>query len=198
MWLGNKYGYLQDWITQQWVKVTGRRIDITQNQWLEGPIGRADLIDDTFIEDLTRKENLVVRKNEESFGLLESMNDLKFTVDPSQILQRKVIDFYENTLDYSFEFWSNWCGVFYPFGWLINRIFSRRLQQLNLPLNPMDSSKGIESNIVKLMDANNVPKYTIWYRILRAKNDVIYSGVYTHVYMASIHEEVLESHLSTS
>lgn len=192
MWLGKTNGYLQDWITQQWVKITGRKIDLDEFNWLAGPIGRTDVIDDTFIQDLCEKEGLRVHKNLSNAGLLESFDELKFMDEERNRLQSSVAEFYEQTSNYKFEFWSHWCGAFYPFGWLINRIFSKRLQQLNLPLNPMDSSKGIESNILKLKGKDDTTKYTVWYRILKAKNDVIYSGIYTHIFMKSVEEECLK------
>lgn len=66
---------------------------------------------------------------------------------------------------------------------MLSIIFSRRLQQLNLPLNPIDSAKGIVSNILKLKDKNNSTRYTVWYRILKSSNDVIFSGVYAPAYI---------------
>ncbi|MFT7033064.1 MAG: hypothetical protein ACJA2S_001565, partial [Cyclobacteriaceae bacterium] len=57
--------------------------------------------------------------------------------------------------------------------------FSKRLQQLNLPLNPMDASKGLNSQIIKLKNGTET-KWTIWFRTLKFNNRVIYSGVYTH------------------
>ncbi|WP_116108907.1 hypothetical protein [Lewinella sp. IMCC34191] len=64
--------------------------------------------------------------------------------------------------------------------WLLNRIFSRRLQQLNLPLNPLDTAMGLRSRVIKLRDpVSRTVRYTIWYRIIKRSGDVIYSGVYT-------------------
>jgi hypothetical protein len=42
----------------------------------------------------------------------------------------------------------------------------------------LDSSKGINSQIIKLKK-NNKAIWTIWYRTLKSNNRVIYSGVYT-------------------
>ena len=92
-----------------------------------------------------------------------------------------MIDFYEKTIDYEFEIWSQWCQVFRPFGGLISRLYSRRLQQLNLPLNPLDTAHGLRSQIYKLINPKtNDVKYTIWYRHLKSNEQVIYSGVYSH------------------
>src|SRR5262245_9235553 len=39
IWLGARYGYLQDWITQQWVAVTGRWVELNEQPWIDGPAG---------------------------------------------------------------------------------------------------------------------------------------------------------------
>jgi hypothetical protein len=42
-------------------------------------------------------------------------------------LNDKIVDFYEKTSNYNFEVWSEWCGFFRPFGWLLSIVFSKRL-----------------------------------------------------------------------
>ena len=65
------------------------------------------------------------------------------------------------------EIWTKWAGGFKIFGFLLTIIFSRRLQQLNIPLDPLDAAKGFESNIYKLKNENGQTQYTLWYRILK-------------------------------
>lgn len=171
---------IQDKITQVWVKVTGRKIKPSDHEWLIGPVGGEDIIKDKFIYELAERENLEVRKNEPNSGLLDSIEQIGVTNQEKLKLNEKVSDFYENTSNYDFEIWSEWKGIFKPFGRLLNLLFSKRLQQLNLPLNSIDSAKGIKSEIIKLIDKKtNKTKWTIWYRIIKSNNDVIYSGVYT-------------------
>lgn len=184
MWLGKEKGYLQDWITQLWVKATGRRIEEEKNNWLLGPIGKTDKISDSFIDVLCEKENLVAHRNQPNYGLMRSVDDLHLNSNQFHLLNKQVIEFYEKTSSFNFEIWSSWCGIFYPFGKLLNFIFSKRLQQLNLPLKPLDSSRGIESNIVKLFPHNSDKAvWTIWYRILKSKKNVIYAGIYDTTYL---------------
>lgn len=188
MWLGKTRGYLQDWITQLWVKATGRKVAESTYGWLLGPVGNTDKINDTFIEDLCKRDNLIVKKNGIDFGLMNSVKEWGLKEDDSIRLNKKIVDFYEHTVNYDFEVWSSWCGAFYPFGKLLSLIFSRRLQQLNLPLKPLDSSRGIQSNIIKLFPENSgVASWTIWHRILKSKNNVVYSGVYSTVFLEAVH-----------
>ena len=180
MRINKKRGHLQDWITQVWVKATGRRINPENSDWLLGPIGDTDIIKDQFISAIAEKEDLEIASNIPDSGLLNSFNDLELSESEISLINKKVIDFYERTSNYNFEVWSEWRGLFRPFGWLLSVIFSRRLQQLNLPLSALDSAKGIQSNIIKLIDKKSkLVKWTIWYRILKSTNNVIYSGVYT-------------------
>ena len=39
LWLGQKRGYLSDWLTQRWVQLTGRRVSLADVPWLAGPVG---------------------------------------------------------------------------------------------------------------------------------------------------------------
>lgn len=180
MRISERKGYLQDWITQQWVKITGRRFNPAQDDWLEGPIGDTDIIKDKFFRELARRDDLEIIENHVNAGLLESFENLELNQDERKQLHSRVVDFYERTSNYNFEVWSEWRGPFRPFGWLLSVIFSRRLQQLNLPLSSMDAAKGINSSIIKLVDKQTrKTRWTIWYRILKGTNHVIYSGVYT-------------------
>lgn len=186
-------GHLQDWFTQVWVKTTGRRFDPEKDAWLIGPIGDTDIIGDKFIDVLAQQDNLQIVKNVESAGLLEAFEDLQLSLEERSRLNPKVVDFYEKTSKYNFEIWSEWKGVFKPFGWLLSVIFSKRLQQLNLPLSSLQSAKGIESNIIKLVDkGSGQSKWTVWYRILKSTNNVIYSGVYTTCEVPNIPGKLLK------
>ena len=169
---------LLDKTTQLWVKWTGKKIDPEQDEWLLGPIGDSDKVGDQFISRLEKDGNLDRYSNQKGFGLSESIDELGLSTEEKDRLNPIVADFYEHTYNYHFEFWSEWTGIFRPFGWLLAMLFSRRLQQLNLPLSPMDASKGLNSNIIKLKQGDKT-KWTIWYRTLKANQRVIYSGVYT-------------------
>jgi hypothetical protein len=160
------------------VKLTGKRIDSEQYRWLIGPIGDTDRIGDKFIEGLANESSLQIISNQTDVGLLESIRELGLSDQELKSIKTEIVDFYEKTSNYEFEFWSEWCGLLRPFGWLLSILFSKRLHQLNLPLSSMDSSKGINSQILKL-HANSKTSWTIWYRTLKANKRVIYAGIYT-------------------
>ena len=143
---------IQDKITQIWVKISGKRINPKDFKWLIGPIGNTDIIKDKFIFELAEKENLEIQKNLPNSGLLKKMEQIGISDQDKNRLNEKVADFYENTSNYDFEVWSEWKGIFKPFGKLLYLLFSKRLQQLNLPLNSIDTAKGLKSEIIKLND----------------------------------------------
>ena len=95
-------------------------------------------------------------------------------------IDESVAGFYENTADYELDAWAEWYGVFRPFGSLLAHIFSRRLQQLNVPLSALDTSRGITSEIVQLLHPENGEVMeTAWVRQLLGNGNVLYAGSYS-------------------
>src|SRR5690349_17572906 len=54
-WLGDRRGYLSDWITQRWVQLTGRRVRLEDAPWLAGPRGSTAGIGDDFYDRLAEQ-----------------------------------------------------------------------------------------------------------------------------------------------
>lgn len=169
----------QDWFTQQWVILWGRKINPTNYSWLMGPFGELNGIGEEFIYQFAEKENLVVVRNSVSKGLLSSINELNFSDDQLDSLSKKVIDFYESTADYQLEFRVKWNPFFSIFGYLVNRLFSQRINQLNIPTKNIEQSEDLESEIITLNSKiDQKVQYTIWLRKFKTSGKVIYSGIY--------------------
>ena len=148
IWLGAKAGYLSDWLTQQWVCATGRRIDLNATPWLAGVTGKTTGIGLRFFDDLAAERGWEIdRGTGVARGLIENFAALRSPAfDPFQV-HPEVIRFYERTSEYDFDAWAQWCGFFKPLGGLLALLFSRRLQQLNVPLSGLDTSRGIHRQI---------------------------------------------------
>jgi hypothetical protein len=59
-------------------------------------------------------------------------------------------------------------------------MFSRRLQQLNVPLTGLDTSRGVTSEVVQLIDPRTqLPRYAVWLRRLVHTGNVLYAGCYS-------------------
>ncbi len=171
---------LQDWFTQQWVILTGQKIDEKLASWLIGPFGDIGVISDTFAGELARKEGLTVTRNARAKGLISSLRNLKLAQADYRRLSKEIKNFYENTTQYELHFSVHWNPVFRFFGKLVSWLFSRRIAQLNIPTNNFEKPLPIHSEIITL---NKRPSgetvHTIWYRTFGVQMQVLYSGVYT-------------------
>jgi len=170
---------LQDWFTQQWVIFRGKRIDPIDHKWLIGPFGNVGDIGESFIDQLAQKEGLVVKRDCRSTGLIRSISSLGLSESELSRLSTSVIDFYQNTSNYDLSLSVKWNPFFRLFGSLVRRLFSNRINQLNLPPQNLDDSEAISSELIALVDrTSNDTVHTIWFRTLRSTGQVVYSGVY--------------------
>jgi len=176
MWLGPKSGYLTDWTTQLWVKSTGISTDLQLSPWLEGPIARPTGVGIRFFDDFAAERGLSVQSGT---GLIKNLAELSGPGFKLAEISPEVRHFYENTADYELDAWSEWCGFFRPFGYVLARVFSHRLQQLNVPLSSLDTSRGITSRVADLTDAQGKVRYTAWIRELLGSRHVLYAGSYS-------------------
>ncbi len=170
---------LQDWFTQQWVILFGRKFNPKTNDWLIGPFGEIDGIGEKFINQLAEKEQLIIQRNSIEKGILNSIQQLNLSTKDLQKLSPNVIDFYINTANYQLDFQVKWNPIFITFGFLVNQLFSRRINQLNVPFKNSNNSESISSEIITLKkETNHETKYTIWLRKFEKSGKIIYSGVY--------------------
>ncbi len=168
----------QDWLTQQWVIFRGRKIDPNDFPWLMGPFGNLDAIGEDFIHRFAEKENLIIEKDAGK-GIIPSMDKLNLSEMELSSLSQEVIGFYENTAHYSLSFSVNWHPFFKVFGVLLHKLFSNRINQLNIPTKNIKNTESLKSEIIHLLDpASNQVKYTFWFRSIQSSGQVIYSGAY--------------------
>ncbi|MEO6526169.1 MAG: hypothetical protein ABIP93_06060 [Gemmatimonadaceae bacterium] len=182
IWLGEARGYLTDYVTQLWVRATGRRVDVERDHWLAGPVGSARGIGRDFFVELARAEGLELRRGSsgEERGLIADFDALAAPdFDPDRV-HPAVIDFYARTSAYELDAWAEWCGVFRPFGRMLGLLFSRRLQQLNVPLSGLDTSRGVTSDVIQLVEPTSQRvQHTAWMRELVGTSNVLYAGAYS-------------------
>lgn len=179
MGIARKNQSIQDWITQQWVILFGKKIDNSKYNWLLGPFGETHGIGMKFVEQLAKDENLVIDSQRKDKGLLDSIKHLRLSDTDFQRLSPNVIDFYENTSNYELLLKAKWNPIFKVFGSLVRMIFSNRIEQLNVPIQNLENGSGLTNEIIKLLDSKtNEVKRTIWLRALKSTGQVVYSGVY--------------------
>ena len=175
---GGGRGGLIDALTQWWVRLTGRRVDLRTSEWLEGPSGEADRVGDTWLQREADRHGGTLQRDLTDAGLLPSMALLDGPDFDANELRPEVRSFYEHTSAYRLELWSQWSPVAWPFGWLISTLFARRLEQLSLPLRPLDVALGMTSEVQPVLDAAGAVIGTSWQRRLRSTGAPVYSGWY--------------------
>ena len=180
MWLGDSRGNLIDWSTQRWVCATGRRVDLTTHPWLDGPIGRTRGVGRDYFDSWAATEGLSVVRHRAGKGLLPTFTELSGPDFNAAAVDPAVAEFYERAADFDMDVWSEWSGLFKPFGFLVSAIFSRRLGQLDLPLSSLDTSWGMTSEVVQVSDpASGRLRANAWVRTLVKTGRVTYVGSYS-------------------
>lgn len=186
MGIAYKKQSIQDWITQQWVIVFGEKIDKKNHNWLLGPFGGTNGIGQKFINQLAEKEHLTIDNQKKNKGLIQSIDQLNLSTNELNVLSQDVIDFYQNTSNYDLQLKAKWSPLFKGFGILIRTIFSKRIEQLNVPIRSITSSEALTSEIIHLKDPKtNEVKRTVWLRTFKLTGQVVYSGVYDTCTMPS-------------
>jgi hypothetical protein len=173
-------GGILQWLINTWLYLTGKKMSLVKESWLNGPIGSSKTIGDTYYKEFAMLEDLSYTKSANG-GLLKDFNLVLNPKDENYAkLNKRVKDFYENTSKYKLEVWSEWYGIMSIFAKILIRTASKRMNQLNIPLSPLATSKGMSSEIIELQDKQTgLTKYTCWLRKLTKTNEVVYAGFYT-------------------
>ena len=164
IWLGERRGDLVDWVTQRWVQITGRRIALADAPWLAGPTGSVHGIGADFFAQWGERNGMRVLPPAPDAGLVTGLSALAGPRFEPHAVHPSIDDFYARTAAYDLRIESRWSGPFRAVGWLIARMFARRLAQLNMPLSNRELRGGFESRIVRLADADGRVRHTAWVR----------------------------------
>lgn len=171
--------HLLDRGTRRWVRATGRVVELPPGHWLDGPSGDpTEIGDDWLMREAVRHGGRVLDPAAPDAGLLPSMSRLDGPGFAAADLHPLVRDFYERTARWRLDLWSQWSPAAWPFGWMISAVFARRLDQLSLPLRPLDVAHGMTSEVVPVLDGAGEVVGTSWRRGLRATGATVYSGWY--------------------
>jgi hypothetical protein len=159
------------------MRMFGKTVREPDAPWLKGPIG-GGYIGDKPYEEVAEREQLVVQRRAEQGGLVANFDVLDGPDFEVAKLRPEVRDFYENTASYRMDVWSE---SFFPGSlglWLLVTTLSRKVNQLNFPLNALATAKGLDSEIVLLKEPTGGVRYAGWYRRLVGTGRVIYTGFY--------------------
>jgi hypothetical protein len=159
------------------IRAFGRRWRIADAPWLAGPLGGATIGERAY-EETAAAEGLTLARHARDGGLIPDFDVLaRPGFDPARVHPR-IRAFYERTPSFRLD---TWATTYFPARiglWLLVKTISRRVEQLNFPLDGLDTAHGMTSEIVLLRDAAGALRYTGWFRKLRRSGNVIYTGFY--------------------
>jgi len=145
---------------------------------MSGPSGSVERIGADFFERWGRSQGLTVRAPRPDDGLFDSLEALRGpSFDPSSV-HPLIAAFYTRTAGFDLRIESRWSGPFRAVGWLVSRLFARRLAQLNMPLSDRELSGGVESRLVKLCDARGEVCHVGWVRTTKERGLPVFVGRY--------------------
>jgi hypothetical protein len=157
------------------VRLTGRRVDLREESWLDGPWAPTTGIGARFFDEFAARHGLELGRAD---GLLPSFEELRSDSFDPRAVDPGIAEFYERTGSFRLQLWSQWSPLHRPFGRMIDGIFARRLGQLRLPLAPLDTSRGVSSELLSLRGRDGRTA-TAWLRRRLPEGDVLFAGLYS-------------------
>lgn len=161
-------------------RLTGRRVDLDGGEhWLQAPMSRSPRVTDAWLESEAARHGGALDVGDPGAGLLPSMSLLDGPGFDVQRLRPEIRDFYEHTALWRMEVWTGWSPVFWPAGELVARLWSRRVEQLALPMRPLDVAHGMDSRVTLIRDGHGTQVAAAWMRTLRGSGRHVFSGSYS-------------------
>jgi hypothetical protein len=124
------------------------------------------------------QEKLGIVRNADQAGLFHSFDSLGLKEHDHKKVSEQIIEFYLHTSQFKINLDIKWNPFFRIFGYFINKLFSQRLNQLNIPI--VCAAEEITSEIIFL---NNLTTgevvHTIWLRKMVSTGKIVYCGFYT-------------------
>jgi len=172
-------GWCLELIVELLVRIAGKRLRHSDAPWLKCPLGDSVLIGTGIYERIAVEEKLELR-HAPTAGLIPNFELLRGpSFDPDPVHPR-VRHFYEHTAEYQMEAWSEVSLVGKFFLWLLVEFISKRMDQLNFPISPMEMARGMTSQIIQLVRPETGELlYTGWLRRLKSSGAVMFAGIYS-------------------
>lgn len=177
------FASLLKWTINAWIALTGKVVKFKDHPWLEGPTSDSDVVGDEYYNRYAAANGLTVDKTTTG-GLLEDFKEVLSPDDPLLAkLNPRVAHFYEHTVQYKLEVWSQWYSPMSFFAKILIRSLSSKMDQLNIPLQPLETSRGMSNEVLHLKDKDGKLKYACWLRKKILSGRVVYAGFYTKCFI---------------
>lgn len=169
-----------DLATRKWWRLVGRPIDTAgEHAWLRAPVNSGSRVADAWLADEAAYRDGEVREGVPGAGLVPEWAVLAGPGFDPDAVRPEIRDFYEHTSRWRMEVWSSWSPLFWPGGELVSRLFGKRVQQLALPMRPLDAARGMDSRVSIITDATGRQAAAGWLRTLRSTGEYVFSGCYS-------------------
>ncbi|WP_454857124.1 hypothetical protein [Promicromonospora soli] len=151
--------HLLDLGSRKFWRLVGRPVDLaTHHSWLRAPVSSSSTVGDSWLaaeaahHGGTVDDGAATASAGPAAGLLPAMTILDGPGFDASRLDPRIRDFYEHTAAWHMEVWTGWSPLFWPAGELIARLFARRVEQLSLPMRPLDVAQGMDSRVRVIRD----------------------------------------------
>lgn len=139
------------------------------------------IIGDQYYKDYAKEAGMNV-ENAVKGGLLSDFSKVFPINDPNKSkLNKKVAAFYEHTANYKLEVWSQWYSPISFFAKILIKKVSPLINQLNIPLHPLETCRGMSNEVIHLKDANGNIIHACWLRKSILSGKVVYAGFYSGI-----------------
>lgn len=160
--------HLLDLGTRKFWRLTGRRVDLDgAERWLDAPTSGTSRVGADWVDDEAARHGGPPPAVEDGAGLLPSMSLLDGPGFDASRLRPEVRDFYEHTSAWQMEVWTGWSPLFWPGGEVVSRVWGRRVEQLALPMRPLDVARGMDSRVTPIRDRHGDQVAAAWTRTHR-------------------------------
>lgn len=161
-------------------QLAGRRVDLAgRERWLDAPVSRSPQVSPEWLEAEAARHGGSLGADDPRAGLLTSMSALDGPGFDAGLLHPDVRDFYEHTAAWRMEVWTGWSPALWPAGELVSRLWGRRVEQLALPMRPLDVARGMDSRVTPIRDHDGAQVAAAWTRTLRGSGRQVFSGAYS-------------------
>ena len=161
-------------------RATGRRIDLDGAEWwLDAPVSRSAQVSTEWLWDEASRHEGTLEEGNATSGLLPSMSVLDGPDFDSTQVHTLIREFYEHTAAWRMEVWASWSPLVWPAGEVISRLWGRRVEQLALPMRPLDVARGMDSQVTPIRDGSGRQVSAAWTRTLRGSGRPVFSGAYS-------------------
>jgi hypothetical protein len=178
--ISNALGALGESGIRAWLRLFGRAVRRDECPWLDNPVGPRGRIGEGLYETLATSEGLEIRRASKRLGLIPDFEALRGTDFEPDRVDHRIRDFYEHSSSYQLDAWSETSFFTRVFPWYLVTFVSRRIDQLNFPTSSMDTSQGMTSDVIQLVDPGDGKVVrTGWLRKSAGSGRVIYAGLYS-------------------